>query len=93
MAQKFPGFYLYFDWIDALSSIPPAKAMCIIQNMRRYLEDGTNPPPLTGAANCIQLMMLAQLMRAKASAEYGRLGGAPAHKKRSEYLAFLDRKV
>ena len=84
MAQKFPGFYLYFDWIDALSTIPPTKAMRIIQNMRAFLEEGTTPPPLSGAANCIQLMMLAQLTRAKTNAENGRLGGAPTHKKRLE---------
>ena len=91
MAQKYPGFYLYFDWIDALSTIPPTKAMRIIHNMREYLEDGTPPPQLTGAANSIQLMMLAQLTRAKINAENGRLGGAPAHKKRVTLPFSLDR--
>ena len=90
MAQKFPGFYLYFDWIDALSTIPATKAMEIIRNMRSFLEDGTPPTPMKGSANSIQLMILAQLTRAKKNAENGRLGGAPAHKKHAATTVLPD---
>jgi hypothetical protein len=90
MAQKFPGFYLYFDWIDALSTIPATKAMEIIRNMRYFLEDGESPDAMKGSANSIQLMMLAQLTRAKMNAENGRLGGAPAHKKHAATTVLPD---
>lgn len=82
MAQKYPGFYLYFDWIDVLSTLPSAKAMEIICNMRAYLEDGIEPPPMKGNAGSIQLLILAQLKRSRINSANGRHGGTPSHKDR-----------
>ncbi len=80
MAKKYPGLYLYYDWIDALSGIPAGKAMAIIQNLRNYAQYGTEPPPLTGTAGSLQGIFIAQITRAKINAENGKKGGAPTHK-------------
>ena len=80
MAKKYPGLYLYFDWIDALSGIPAGKAMAVIKNLSDYTRYGTEPPPLTGTAGSLQTIFLAQLTRSKINAENGKKGGAPTHK-------------
>ena len=80
MAKKYPGFYLYYDWIDTLSVLPASKAMAVIKNLSNYTRYGTEPPPLTGTAGSLQTIFLAQLTRSKINAENGRKGGASAHK-------------
>ena len=80
MAKKYPGLYLYFDWIDALSGIPAGKAMAVIKNLSDYTRYGTEPTPLTGTAGSLQTIFLAQLTRSKINAENGKKGGAPTHK-------------
>ena len=82
MAKKYPGLYLYYDWIDALVGLPAGKAMTIIKNLRNYAQYGTEPQPLDGAAGSLQSLFLAQLNRAKTNAENGKLGGARTHKNR-----------
>ncbi len=81
MAKKYPGFYLYYDWIDALESLPSKKAMAVIKNLRNYARDGIEPPALEGHAGSLQSIFAAQLKRSKTNAENGKLGGAPTHKK------------
>lgn len=83
MAKKYPGLYLYYDWIDALAGIPAAKAMTVIKNLRNFAQYGTEPPPIEGPAGCLQTLFAAQITRAKVNAENGKLGGAPTHKKPS----------
>lgn len=80
MAQRYPGFYLYFDWIDVLSTLPSAKAMEIICNMKAYLAEGIEPPPMKGNAGSIQHLILAQLKRSRINSANGRHGGTPSHK-------------
>ena len=80
MAKKYPGLYLYFDWIDALSGIPAGKAMAVIKNLSDYTRYGTEPTPLTGTAGSLQTIFLAQLTRSKINAENGKKRGAPTHK-------------
>ncbi len=80
MAKKYPGFYLYYDWIDTLSVLPASKAMAVIKNLSNYTRYGTEPPPLPGTAGSLQTIFLAQLTRSKTNAENGKKGGAPTHK-------------
>jgi hypothetical protein len=80
MAKKYAGIYLYYDWIDALSGIPAAKAMKIIKNLRGYAEHGVEPAPLDGTAGHLQNLFISQLQRSKVNAENGKMGGAPTHK-------------
>ena len=80
MAKKFPGFYLYYDWVDTLSVLPASKAMAVIKNLSDYMRHGIEPPPLTGTAGSLQAVFLAQLIRSKINAENGKKGGAPTHK-------------
>lgn len=84
MAKKFPGLYLYFDWIDALTALPAAKAMRIIKNLSAYAKNGTTPTPLEGPAQILQGLMIASIDRSKINSENGKLGGAPTHKKALE---------
>jgi hypothetical protein len=83
MAKKYAGIYLYYDWIDALSGIPAAKAMKIIKNLRGYAEHGVEPAPMDGTPGYLQGLFLGQLKRARINAENGKLGGAPSHKNHS----------
>lgn len=84
MAKKFPGFYLYYDWLDALETLPAKKAMTIIKNLRDYARDGIEPPHLDGHAGSLQTVFAAQIKRSRTNSENGKLGGAPTHKKLDE---------
>jgi hypothetical protein len=83
MAKKYAGIYLYYDWIDALSGIPAAKAMKIIKNLRGYAEHGVEPAPLDGTAGHLQNLFISQLQRSKVNAENGRIGGMATQKNAS----------
>ena len=69
MSQKYPGLYLYFDWVDALEKLSPEIAMKIIVNLRRFAESSIEPEEIPGPEVLIQNMMLAQLKRSKQTAE------------------------
>ena len=84
MAKKYPGLYLYFDWIDALEDLPAKKSMTIIKNLRDYARDGIEPPPMEGYAGTLQALLAAQMKRSIANAQNGRLGGLSAQKKSSD---------
>ena len=83
MAKKYPGFYLYYDWLDAMEHLPAKKAMTIIKNLSDYARYGTEPPPVEGHAGSLQTIFAAQLKRSMVNAENGRLGGAAGQKKAS----------
>lgn len=90
MAKKFPGFYLYYDWLDALETLPAKKAMTIIKNLRDYARDGIEPPPMEGHAGSLQTVFAAQIKRSRTNSENGKLGGAPTHKKSCEERENFD---
>ena len=46
MSKKYPGLYLYFDWLRGLEKLPPAVAMKIIHNLWHYAEERREPVPL-----------------------------------------------
>ncbi len=76
MARKYPGLYLYFDWLKGLVKLPPDVAMKIIENLYHYAEDGVEPPPLEEVHfNILQDMYMDQLKRSMINAENGRNGG------------------
>ena len=84
MSQKYPGLYLYFDWVDALEKLSPETAMKIIVNLRRFAESSIEPEEIQGPEVLIQNMMLAQLKRSKQTAES--LGKAYKRKKETPKL-------
>jgi hypothetical protein len=69
MSKKYPGLYLYYDWVDALEMLSPEIAMKIIINLRRFAESNIEPEEIRGPELLIQNMMLAQLKRSKQTAE------------------------
>ena len=76
MAQKYPGLYLYYDWLDGLLQLPPEVVVQIIGNLYNYSKLGADPEPLSNPTyNIIQNMYIAGLKRSKQSSEIGRLGG------------------
>lgn len=76
MARKYPGLYLYFDWLKGLVKLPPEVAMKIIENLYHYAEDGVEPTPLEEMHyNIIQDMYVDQMKRAKRLELQGRRGG------------------
>lgn len=73
MARKYPGLYLYFDWLKGLIQLPPEIGMKIIENLYYYAQDGREPEPLDNVAhNLLQEMYLDGLKRAQTAAENGR---------------------
>ena len=77
MSKKYPGLYLYFDWLRALGQLPPEVAMKIILNLGRYAEEDIEPEPLEELHyNIVQTFLLEQQRRSKQQAELGRRGGA-----------------
>jgi hypothetical protein len=69
MQRKYPGLYLYYDWLDALQRMEPETAMRIITNLRNFSEKDEEPVPVGGAEDMVQSFMLSQLKRSKKSSE------------------------
>ena len=76
MARKYPGLYLYFDWLKGLVKLPPEVAMKIIENLYHYAEDGVEPTPLEEMHyNIIQDMYVDQFKRGLENEQRARKGG------------------
>ncbi len=76
MAKKYPGLYLYFDWMKGLEQLPCDVAMKIICNLYHYAEEAIEPEPLEELHyNILQNVYLDQIKRSKANQELGRKGG------------------
>ncbi|MBQ9150739.1 MAG: hypothetical protein IJX72_00705 [Clostridia bacterium] len=76
MAKKYPGLYLYFDWMKGLEQLPCDVAMKIICNLYHYAEEEREPEPLDNMLyNILQDMYLDQIKRSKMQEEKGRKGG------------------
>ena len=70
MAKKYPGLYLYFDWLRSLEKLPPAVAMEIVCNLYHYAEERREPIPLTEPLYAIiQDFLLDQLKRSIRNSE------------------------
>lgn len=66
MSKKYPGLYLYFDWMRGLEKMPPETAMRIICNLYHYAEEERPPQPLEDMHyEILQDMYLEQIKRAK----------------------------
>lgn len=64
MSKKYPGLYLYFDWLRGLEKLPPAVAMKIIHNLWHYAEERREPVPLLEPQyEVIQVLLIEQLKR------------------------------
>ena len=74
MAKKYPGLYLYFDWLKNLETMPKEVAMEIVLNLYHYAEEQREPEPLGDPHyEIVQNMLLDQLKRAVKKAESNRV--------------------
>ena len=74
MAKKYPGLYLYFDWLECIESMGAKEGYRMVMNLYHYVKDGVRPDPLRGTNNLVQNICLAQIDRSKERGEIGRLG-------------------
>ena len=74
MAKKYPGLYLYFDWLECIESMGAKDGYPLIMNLYHYVKDGVRPKPLPGPNNLVQNICLSQIDRSKERGEIGRLG-------------------
>lgn len=66
MAKKYPGLYLYSDWMRGLEKLPVETAWQIIRNLYHYAEEDLEPQPLEEPQyTIIQDIYLDQLRRSK----------------------------
>jgi hypothetical protein len=67
---KYPGLYLYFDWLKGLDRIPPTVAMEIIRNLWHYAEERIEPVPVSEPLyDVIQIFLMEQLKRSLQKSE------------------------
>ena len=91
MSKKYPGLYLYFDWLKGLEKMPPKTAMQIICNLYHFAEDGRAPEPLTDRHfDIIQDMYLEQIKRSKRLSEVRRASSYARFKVSDESLPYAD---
>ena len=58
MSRKYPGLYLYYDWLKNLERLPRGVAMEIVLNLYHYAKDRRAPEPLSDPGYEIVLDML-----------------------------------
>lgn len=85
MNQKYPGLYLYFDWLEGIETMGAEDGFRLVMNLFHFAKDGTKPEPLEGSFNIVQNICIAQMTRSKQQSEAGKLGAAKSmvnrHKK------------
>lgn len=74
MAKKYPGLYLYYDWMEAIEALGPKQGFQLILNLYHFSKDNAKPKPLDGTANIIQNLCIAQMERSKLLSEAGKAG-------------------
>ena len=91
MAQKYPGLYLYFDWLRGLEKMPPKIAMQIICNLFHYAEEGREPEPLSEKYyEIVQDLYLEQIKRSKRTSEVRRVSAKIRHRDQDSTLPYMD---
>jgi hypothetical protein len=90
MQRKYPGLYLYYDWLDALQKMEPEKAMRIITNLRNFSEKDEDPIPVGGTEDMVQSFMLSQLKRSKKSSESNK---RTYRQKKTVYPAMISEQI
>jgi hypothetical protein len=91
MAQKYPGLYLYFDWLRGLEKMPPKIAMQIICNLFHYAEEGREPAPLSETHyEIVQDLYLEQIKRSKRTSEVRRASAFARYRDPNNPLPYMD---
>jgi hypothetical protein len=73
MAKKYPGLYLYSDWMRGLEKLPVETAWQIVRNLYHYAEEDLEPAPLEELQYTIlQDIYMEQLRRSKHRSEVNR---------------------
>ncbi len=81
MAKKYPGLYLYFDWLKNLERLPKEVAMEIILNLYHYTEERREPKPLCEPPyEIVQEMLLDQVKRSLRASDHIKRGISRAGK-------------
>lgn len=78
MNHKYPGLYLYFDWLEGIEAMGAEDGFRLVMNLYHFAKEGAEPAPLEGSFNIIQNICLAQMKRSKLQSEAGKLGAAKA---------------
>ncbi len=64
MAKKYPGLYLYFDWLKNLETLPLDVGMEIILNLYHFAQEKREPRPLSAPHyEIVQNMLMDQVKR------------------------------
>ena len=75
MSRKYPGLYLYYDWLKNLERLPRGVAMEIVLNLYHYAKDRRAPEPLSDPGYEIVLdMLMDQVKRSIGMSENVRQG-------------------
>ena len=91
MSQKYPGLYLYFDWLKGLEKMSPEIAMRIICNLYHFAEDGREPQPLEDTHyEIIQDVYLDQIKRSKRISEVNRSNVSSRYRGKAPPLPELE---
>ena len=62
--KKYPGLYLYFDWLRGLENVPSETAMEIINNLWNYAEERCPSIPLSDPRyEIVQFLLMEQMKR------------------------------
>ena len=62
--KKYPGLYLYFDWLRGLENVPSETAMEIINNLWHYAEERRPSIPLSDPRyEIVQFLFMEQMKR------------------------------
>ena len=89
MAKRYPGLYLYFDWLEGIEAMGRDEGYRMVLNLYHYVKDGKMPEPLKGSNNIVQNMCIAQLKRSELQSIGGKMG-AEQQKMLAMTAAFRD---
>lgn len=91
MSKKYPGLYLYFDWLRGLEKMPPVTAMQIICNLYHYAEEERPPKPLEDLNfEILQDMYIEQIKRAKRQSDTNRANVSARYQGKAPKLPELE---
>ena len=74
MSQTDKGVLLFYEWGDAMETLPATQFKSLILAMMRYQEKGIEPPQFQGHAASLAKVIFPYLRRRMDSSRAGRMG-------------------
>ena len=75
MSKKYPGLYLYFDWLKNLERLPREVGMEIVLNLYHFAQDRREPQPLSEPQfEIVQDMLMDQVKRSMKQSDSIKIG-------------------